>query len=261
MKDYLNNIILFCLLNFTLLNSSCVDSKKESHAVTEESELIKNFKDSSCALTIDTFEFKGIRIGNHLRSLDKIYSIAPVEFRYYRCDISDIQFEPILPPQFKSYEIKFKKLSILGYPISKIYVSTYNDYIFGIDIYMKKDSNEISYFNDLIRMLAVRYNAISCFESTEKGELLYETILLKLMNDKLAIIGFLPYGIIDPQELEKYLPRDNSKSNKEKHLNKYNMNNSDVLIIQITDLKTNNIYESECDKIIYQKNLKDKNDF
>ena len=126
------------MVNFTLFNSSCVNSPKESNPVIEKSESIKNFEDSYCPLNIDTFEFKGIRIGSHLRTIEKIYIIAPVEFRYYRTGISGIQLEPIIPPQFKTCEINPKKLSILGYPISKMFISTYNNYIYGIDIYMKK---------------------------------------------------------------------------------------------------------------------------
>lgn len=156
----IHSIILSSLL---LCLFSCNYSSNKSTIELEKEILSKKPK---CWLTVDTFSYKGIRIGDNIHSIWQKYNLKK-------------KSENI-------YEVKnLENLTIFKYNISELTINTFEDTIYRINITINKP---LFFLNDILYRLGNRYNLSSCIVSFNEKTTIGSTISeLVMLNNKIEI--------------------------------------------------------------------------
>ena len=146
---------------------------------------------SACSLNYDTFSFKGIRLGDRIENAAKKYSLKKADYSDGRGKLARLfHTDDFEPPSSKTYLVKDNRLTLFGNKLIKLYIYTFDNKIYAIDLYIEENEDEFYHIDGIVRRLAERYNGEDCRSKSNK-DLVGILPVLELSNDKLSIAAYI----------------------------------------------------------------------
>jgi hypothetical protein len=240
----------------SLLALIACDTKQSSQIAIKESprkdsvQTTNAIQSSACLLKYDTFSFKGIRLGDRIENVSKKYSLRNAQYTDGRGQLAKIfHNEDYEPPSSKTYLIKDTRLTLFGNMLNKLYIYTFQNKVYGIDLYIEENEDEFFHIDGIVRRLAERYNAENCRSKSDK-DLLGILPVLELSNNNLSIMAFVSSSGKKKKRLHPELKNSVGVDNF-----------TDLLRIEVTDKLLYRQYTKAKDDQYNKKGQQKNNDF
>lgn len=136
---------------------------------------------NECVLSVDTFSFKGIRIGDSVDHIKKLYQLKKTSHNEY-----SIHGDSIV-----SYSVTSSNdLTLFYSKITSLSVRSYEDIIFQIDIYFEQSGISLNNsVTDLIYDLSQKFTGNNCVISEAESPATIRGKRLYLKNSALSILA------------------------------------------------------------------------
>ncbi len=191
------NIYFFKFPLIILISTFILACNNENRNIINKVETKTTLKDisTSCTFELDTFSFKGITIGNNIKSVrHKIKNEQPQSDEIESNLIKEIRNgRNFSVGNYQTYEVvNSKNISLFENTLKYIKIHTYKNIIFGIDISLDEDAEKLFHFMSIQSLFKEKFKIPSCgfIEVDDFFDIFHKNTVIDVSSKKLSIKTF-----------------------------------------------------------------------